>query len=77
MYRKSLLGDGECAMVAAIDDNDDDDDDEASAVPRRDSLSILNDALLNAARHDGRVRNSNTIHFKFDIASARNYSEIS
>lgn len=52
MYRKSLLSEGECAMVAAIDE-----DDEASEVPRRDSLSRLNEALLNAARHDGRVRN--------------------
>lgn len=54
MYRKSLLDDEECEMAcdAAIDE-----DDGASAVPRRDSLSILNEALLNAAKHDGRVSN--------------------
>lgn len=51
MYRKSLMSDGECAVVGAIDE-----DDEASAGPRRDSLSRLNEALLNVARHDARVR---------------------
>lgn len=67
MYRKSLLNDGECAMVA-----DDDDDDEASAFSRRDSLSLLNDALLNAARHDGRVRKKNSFCIRLFTKILRN-----
>lgn len=65
MYRNSLLHEVECVSVSTADEAD---CEGAHAIPRCDSLSLLNEAIMYAAEQDGRVRiKSDKIYFPFHI----------